>query len=102
MYTWGNGGFGQLGHGTKDSLGAPTHVTGLPGTCLMAACGWSFTVAAMTDGSVYSWGAGNISDDEIRERERDRELGWGGCACAVLSCWIHRCDIIGACWAANS
>ena len=59
LYTWGRGAFSQLGLGdSKDRL-LPCAVPGLPGSVASVSAGWRFTVCALDDGSVYSWGAGS-------------------------------------------
>ena len=61
MYTWGDGGFGQLGHNDRNSHRAPRQVE--PGRfggerVLFVAAGGNLTVAVTAGGRLYTWGAG--------------------------------------------
>ncbi|CAM9534821.1 unnamed protein product [Heterosigma akashiwo] len=64
-YTWGEGKFGRLGHGTERNhsaprLTAPTAVEALRGRALaQVTCGWSHTAALGEDGRVWTWGNGD-------------------------------------------
>lgn len=59
LYTWGSNNFGQLGIGTRESKTTPTLVPDFPpaGTTITTiATGGSYTVALLSDGSLYTWG----------------------------------------------
>ena len=57
--TWGKGDFGRLGHGTIDSSTRPRQVFGLKDhNVIKVACGFAYTTAITSKGSLYSWGAG--------------------------------------------
>jgi len=57
LFTWGAGGWGQLGHGDHDSLGLPRRVEALHGIAVVSvAAADRQTFAVVEDGSVYAWG----------------------------------------------
>ena len=59
LYSWGNGGFGRLGHGDEESLHVPARVEGLRGAVITSvAAGTNHTLAVASDGELYSWGLG--------------------------------------------
>jgi alpha-tubulin suppressor-like RCC1 family protein len=61
IYTWGNGNYGQLGNGKKDSLAKPKLVIDLVGDNYKAkqvVCGVNHCLALMHSGKVFGWGAG--------------------------------------------
>ena len=57
VVNWGNNSQGQLG--TGNYIGSPTPVmpTGLPGPVIAVAGGHDYSLALLTDGSVWAWGA---------------------------------------------
>ena len=58
LYSWGSGGFGQLGHGTKQGESVPRAVAALRQLRVVrVACG-SHTLALTAQGELYSWGHG--------------------------------------------
>ena len=69
LWTWGKGEYGRLGNGgsADQLLPEPVELLMDVGTCTQVACGSSFTLALMDDGSVYSWG-----------RNEQGQLGIGG------------------------
>ncbi|XRB24369.1 U-box domain-containing protein [Pseudoscourfieldia marina] len=60
VYTWGNGAYGQLGHGDDtSSQHTPTRVDALASVSVRAlGCGHNHTAALTSDGAVYTWGRG--------------------------------------------
>eukprot|EP00795_Rhopilema_esculentum_P016567 gene16567-7990_t len=60
IYSWGHGGYGQLGHGTCEKT-----IPVLIKTCfgdrkvLQAACGSYHSIALTSNGEVYGWGSNN-------------------------------------------
>ncbi|PFH38145.1 regulator of chromosome condensation (RCC1) repeat-containing protein [Besnoitia besnoiti] len=59
LYTWGNGGFGRLGHGDEGEIPVPRKVEGFGGLpVLQVACGTFHTLALTHKGTVFAWGAG--------------------------------------------
>lgn len=62
VFTWGYNDGGQLGDGTRTDRLLPAQVTGLPLPAKSVAAGDHFTVALLTDGSVYSWGQNGLGE----------------------------------------
>ena len=59
-WSWGEGGFGRLGHGDEQSQLLPETVEALAGQRVVAAsAGTHHSLAIAADGSVWSWGDGN-------------------------------------------
>ena len=55
LWTWGDNGWGQLGHGDQMSRSAPTQV-GTDSNWAQVSCGWANTVAVKTNGTLWIWG----------------------------------------------
>lgn len=66
VFSWGEGGDGELGTGSSPSNASPAQVPGLTGVVAVAA-GTSSAYALRSDGTVYGWGF-----------DREAELGDGG------------------------
>ena len=59
VYTWGEGKFGRLGHGTERNCHSPRLVEGLMGKHpIQIACGGFHTAVITQDGSMYTFGGG--------------------------------------------
>jgi alpha-tubulin suppressor-like RCC1 family protein len=59
IYTWGNGGYGQMGNNKKENCNKPKLLILLISeNCAQISCGQNHTMALMSSGKVYSWGAG--------------------------------------------
>lgn len=60
LWSWGDGRFGQLGHGLARDCGVPTRVRALEevDVVVAVACGSDHTVAVLSNGQLYSWGMG--------------------------------------------
>ena len=59
LYTWGNGGAGNLGHDNNDNITIPTIVKALSEKhVVMATCGAKHMMALTTEKQVYAWGTG--------------------------------------------
>jgi alpha-tubulin suppressor-like RCC1 family protein len=57
VLTFGNGMYGQLGHGNTEKQSAPKLVTALQGQAVyLLACGNFHTIAVTNDQQVYFWG----------------------------------------------
>ena len=59
LYSWGWGGYGQLGHGDEENQLLPKRVEGLQSVCCVAAA--YHTVALAKDGTAHGWG---VCEDE--------------------------------------
>jgi alpha-tubulin suppressor-like RCC1 family protein len=56
VFTWGNNGSGQLGHGDNDERTIPTKVAGLDGLFIIQiSCGNSHTAALTDKGEIFTW-----------------------------------------------
>lgn len=55
VWTWGTGGFGQLGAGPITTSYTPIQVTGLSNVTAISS-GWAHMLALRLDGTVWSWG----------------------------------------------
>ncbi|GMH78228.1 hypothetical protein TrST_g897 [Triparma strigata] len=59
IWTWGEGKFGRLGHGSERNVTSPKRVEALNGERpFKVACGGFHTAAVTEDGAVYTWGGG--------------------------------------------
>jgi len=59
VWSWGNGAFGQLGHGDEQNQLLPKKVEGLAGQRVVAVAAGAFHSLTLTaDGAVWSWGDG--------------------------------------------
>ncbi|KAL3687154.1 hypothetical protein R1sor_013463 [Riccia sorocarpa] len=68
VYTFGQGGFGALGHGSKEDITTPQLVEKLWGLGIVQiACGENHSAALSADGQVFTWGRGKYG-----------QLGHGG------------------------
>jgi RCC1 and BTB domain-containing protein len=58
MYTFGQGIYGQLGHGDKENKSSPVLVQALVGKRItQVQCGWHHTMALTSSGYVLTWGS---------------------------------------------
>ena len=56
VFTWGNNGWGQLGHGDKVSKREPTKVASLDGLVIaQISCGGKHTAALTDKGEILTW-----------------------------------------------
>jgi len=59
IWTWGEGKFGRLGHGSERNVQQPKLVEAMNGVkAAKVACGGFHTAAITVDGKVYTWGGG--------------------------------------------
>jgi alpha-tubulin suppressor-like RCC1 family protein len=59
VWCWGGGDRGQLGDGAAAGAPNPTAVSSLPAAAAAVAAGGAHSCAALTDGRVFCWGAGD-------------------------------------------
>jgi len=58
VYTFGQGMYGQLGHGDRENQTSPALVQALAGKCItQLQCGWHHTMALTSSGFLFSWGS---------------------------------------------
>jgi len=62
VWSWGMGGFGQLGHGDEQSQLLPKKVEALAGRVVAVSAGLHHSLAATADGAVWSWGQGGVGE----------------------------------------
>lgn len=61
-FSWGEGSFGQLGHGVESDIYNPKLINTLSGLNITsAACGEYHTCAVTVDGELYTWGEGTYN-----------------------------------------
>lgn len=59
VYSWGDGKFGRLGHGSESTLGVPRIIDRLRGVRItQVSCGGFHTAAVCEEGQCYTWGGG--------------------------------------------
>ena len=57
LFSWGNGGSGQLGQNTATDFSSPIQIPGTTWSAISA--GYNFSLAKKTDGTLWSWGTGS-------------------------------------------
>jgi alpha-tubulin suppressor-like RCC1 family protein len=70
VWTWGTGGFGELGNGTTGHSYIPVQTIGLSNVTAISS-GWKHTLALRSDGTVWAWGknlSGELGDGTIISR----------------------------------
>jgi alpha-tubulin suppressor-like RCC1 family protein len=95
LYTFGEGGFGRLGHDDEENQLAPKRVAAADweGRCVVSVvCGCSHTAVVLDDGSLYTFGYGDDGQlghgDGQRQRAPKR---------VVAADWKGRCVVSVAC-----
>ena len=87
LWTWGNNGSGELGHGNTTALSSPVQVGSL--TDWDNATVWSGTMGAVkTDGTLWTWGdnsAGQLGHGDTTARSSPTQVG-------SATDWIHVID----------
>ena len=58
VWSWGLGGFGELGHGDMHQQLLPKKVEALAERVVAVSAGYDHSLAITADGSVWSWGSG--------------------------------------------
>jgi alpha-tubulin suppressor-like RCC1 family protein len=69
VWGWGFDYAGQLGNGSNDDTTSAVEVTGLTGRVVSIACGFSHSLAVMSNGSVWAWG--DNSSGELGTKTQD-------------------------------
>jgi alpha-tubulin suppressor-like RCC1 family protein len=59
LWTWGLNAFGQLGNNSITHQSSPIQTISSGTNWKQVACGWKFTTAIKTDGTLWSWGHNN-------------------------------------------
>lgn len=59
LYSWGHGGYGQLGHSEGDKCTPVMVIMPTPTKVCKVACGSYHSLAITVDGELYSWGSNN-------------------------------------------
>jgi alpha-tubulin suppressor-like RCC1 family protein len=88
---------GQLGDGTTTDQPLPVQVNGLPKLAYSQAgptvsAGWEHSMALLADGSVYTWGAGNVGQLGNRSTQDSLtpvSVNLGQAAKAIAAGWLH-------------
>ena len=60
VFAWGNNDVGQLGDGTRENRPTPVKVVGLPGGVHQVSTSGRHSLALMSDGTVWAWGANSV------------------------------------------
>jgi len=56
LWTWGRNAYGQLGNNTTVNVSSPVQTTAFGNNWKQVACGYNFTCAVKTDGTLWTWG----------------------------------------------
>jgi len=89
IWTWGLNSYGRLGDNTIIHRSSPVQVIGFANTWSSVACGYRFTAAAKTDGTLWCWGngtGGNLGDGVLGSRSSPVQTvafgaNWSSVAC---------------------
>jgi alpha-tubulin suppressor-like RCC1 family protein len=60
LWTWGRGNVGQLGNATITNTSTPVTTFAGGTNWKQVSCGYAYTVAIKTDGTLWTWGRGNV------------------------------------------
>jgi alpha-tubulin suppressor-like RCC1 family protein len=60
LWTWGRGNFGQLGNATITNVSTPVTTFAGGTNWKQVSCGYAYTSAIKTDGTLWTWGRGNL------------------------------------------
>ena len=71
VWSWGDGGVGQLGHGDQQEQQLPTKLQAFAGQRVIAASGGTrHSLAITSDGAVWSWGYGGLRELDNGNQQR--------------------------------
>ena len=71
MWTWGRNSNGQLGDNTITSRSSPVQTVAFGSNWVQVACGYYYTAATKTDGTLWLWGintSGQLGDNTVTQR----------------------------------
>ena len=94
LYTFGNGDYGQLGHGNTDSQYVPKHVLGLSNETVVAvSCGWYHTAVVTASGHLYTFGYGyygQLGHGNTNQQNAPKQVtGVSNETVVAVSCGFH-------------
>ena len=73
VWSWGDGGYGQLGHGDQQEQQLPKKIEALAGRRVVAvSAGYFHSLATTADGAVWSWGDGD--DGQLGHGDEQHQL----------------------------
>jgi len=73
VWSWGDGGYGQLGHGDQQEQQLPKKIEALSGRRVVAvSAGYFHSLATTADGAVWSWGDGD--DGQLGHGDEQHQL----------------------------
>lgn len=111
LWSWGNNNYGALGQNSAGFTNFPTPVpiTGGGTNWNKVSCGYSFTAAIKTDGSLWSWGRNNFgqlgisntSDKTTPVREATSGTTWKRLDCGKRNTLAVKTDGTAWCWGNN-
>ena len=81
LWTWGRNNYGQLGDGTTTNRSSPGTTAGGGASWKQVACGYLYTVAIKTDGTLWTWGYnlfGGLGDGTTTNRSSPGTTAGGG------------------------
>ena len=101
VWSWGYGGFGQLGHGDQQHQLLPKKIEAFSGQRVVAvSAGGTNSLATTTDGAVWSWGRGNFGklghgDEQLQLLPKKVEAFAGQRVLAVSAGGYHSLALTG-------
>lgn len=112
LWVWGDNFFGELGIGDTSSIDRFTPVTTILGgnDWKQVECGYYFTTAIKTNGTLYAWGAnnngecgnGNVGTISIPTQVFGSATNWKQVSPGYRSCYAIKTDGSLWCWGGNS
>ncbi len=112
LWSWGNNLFGALGQNSSGftNFATPVQVTGGGTNWKKVSCGYCFTAAIKTDGSLWSWGfnnygqlgIGNVAERTTPVREATSGTTWKSLDCGKTNTCAIKTDGTAWCWGTNN